>query len=139
MVGMTPDPSDHDKVAKATEAAASAMQPQTIPVNADVAPEAFVVVAPLPAVTHDDVTIQLLPGTLRIAARLRSAGPREYVLHEWDYGGFEREIALPAGFEGGLEASLVNGQLVVRVLRGPFSEQVAVHPHPNVREANGPS
>ena len=47
---MTPDESVHDKIAKATEATASTMQPQSFPVNAHIAPEAFVVVAPLAAV-----------------------------------------------------------------------------------------
>src|ERR1700689_1558411 len=122
---MTPDEPAHDKIAKATEAAASTMQPQSFPVNAHIAPEAFVVVAPLAAVRHDDVTIQLLDGTLRIGARLRSAGPGEYVLHEWAYGGYEREIAVPDGFGSGVEASLTNGQLVVRVLRGPFTQPIS--------------
>ena len=76
------------------------------------------------------MTIQLLDGTLRIAARLRSAGPREYVLHEWEYGGYEREIDVPDGFGSGVEASLTNGQLVVRVLRGPFTQQISTQPHP---------
>jgi HSP20 family molecular chaperone IbpA len=102
---------------------------QWFPVNAHEAPEALVVVAPLPAVMPSDVTIELGPSTLRISSRLRSSGPREYVLHEWEYGGYEREIDLPEGFRGGLEASLTNGQLVVRVFRGPFTRQISVQPH----------
>ena len=43
---------------------------------------------------------------------------RDYLVNEWDYGGYERELDLPPGFGGGIEASLANGQLVVRVLRG---------------------
>jgi HSP20 family molecular chaperone IbpA len=126
---MTPEQSDVEKVKKATDATAETMQPQWLPVNAHEAPEAFVVVAPLAAVTPNDVTIELGEGTLRISARLRSSGPREYVLHEWEYGGYAREIEVPPGFGGGLEASLTNGQLVVRVLRGPFTHSVSVHPH----------
>src|SRR5271169_4040322 len=117
--------SDHETIAKATDVTASTMRPQWIPVNAHEAPEALVVVAPLPAVMPDDVTIELGPSTLRISARLRSSGPREYLLHEWEYGGYEREIDLPEGFRGGLEASLTNGQLVVRVLRGSFTGPVS--------------
>ena len=126
---MAPDGSTQEKTAEATDATASAMQPQWVPVNAHVAPEALVVVAPLPAVIPDDVTVELRPSTLRISARLRSSGPREYLLHEWEYGGYEREIDLPEGFRGGLQASLTNGQLVVRVLRGPFTGPVSMHPH----------
>ena len=126
---MTAQGSDREKIAKATDAMARTIQPQWFPVNAHEAPEALVVVAPLPAVMPDDVTIELGPSTLRISSRLRSSGPREYVLHEWEYGGYEREIDLPEGFRGGLDATLTNGQLVVRVLRGPFTRQVSVQPH----------
>ena len=121
--------SNHQKISKTTDATASTMRPQWFPVNAHEAPEALVVVAPLPAVVPSDVTTELGPSTLRISSRLRSSGPREYLLHEWEYGGYEREIDLPKGFRGGLEASLTNGQLVVRVLRGPFTRQVSVQPH----------
>jgi HSP20 family molecular chaperone IbpA len=138
---MAAEGSNQERVAKATDATGRAMQPQWVPVNAHAAPEALVVVAPLPAVTPDDVTIELHPSTLRISARLRSSGPREYLLHEWEYGGYEREIDLPEGFRGGLEASLTNGQLVVRVLRGPFTGPASVHPHdlPSERVAPGES
>jgi HSP20 family molecular chaperone IbpA len=127
---MTPDKNDSERIVRATDATAENMQPQWIPINAHEAPEALVVVAPLPAVMPDDVTIELSDGALRISARLRSSGPREYVQHEWEYGGYEREIDLPSGFGGGLEASLTNGQLVVRVLRGPFTQPLSVQPHP---------
>ena len=91
---------------------------QTVPVNIYEAPEALVVLAALPAVTPEDVTVELRPGTLRFWARLRSAGPRDYLVNEWDYGGYEREIELPDGYGSGVEATLSNGQLAVRVLRG---------------------
>ena len=97
------------------------MYPQPVPVNMYEATGALVVLAPLPAVTADDVKVELRPGTpatLRFWAHVRSAGPRESLVHEWEYGGYERELDLPAGFGGGLEATLNNGQLAIRVLRG---------------------
>ena len=97
------------------------MYPQPVPVNMYEASGALVVVAPLPAVTAGDVTVEVHPGdpaTLRFWAHLRSAGPRDFLVHEWEYGGYERQLALPAGFGGGIEATLNNGQLAVRVLRG---------------------
>ena len=94
------------------------MSPQRVPVNVHETGEALVIVAPLPAVTAKDVTVELRPGTVRFWAHLRSAGPRDYLVHEWHYGGYEREIDLPAGFGGGVEATLTNGQLAIRVLRG---------------------
>jgi len=50
---MAPQESDHDKVATATDATADSMQMQWFPVNAHEAPEAFVVVAPLPGCPSD--------------------------------------------------------------------------------------
>lgn len=101
------------------------MRPQRVPVNAYEAPEAFVVVAPLPAVTAQDVTIDLTEGTLRFWAELRSAGPRDFTIHEWEYGGYERELQLPDGYGAGLEATLSNGQLAIRVLKGePTSHRI---------------
>jgi HSP20 family molecular chaperone IbpA len=55
---------------------------------------------------------------VRFWAHLRSAAPREYLVHEWDYGGYEREVELPAGYGRAVEASLGKGQLAIRVLRG---------------------
>ena len=63
--------------------------------------------------------------------RLRSAGPREYAIHEWEYGGYERSVETPDGFGSGVEASLANGQLVVRVLRGDFTVNQRIHPTSN--------
>jgi HSP20 family molecular chaperone IbpA len=88
-----------------------------------------VIVAPLPAVTADDVTIELRAGRLRFWAHLRSAGPREYLVHEWEYGGYEREIDIPHGYGSGLESSLANGQLAIRVLRGDPCGDMTVKPN----------
>jgi HSP20 family molecular chaperone IbpA len=115
-------------VRDATTATEREMRPQTIPVNAFETNEAMVVVAPLPAVTADDVTIELRPGSLRFWAHLRSAAPRDYLVHEWDYGGYERELELPPGYGGGVEAALGNGQLAIRVLRGEATGVQKVKP-----------
>jgi HSP20 family molecular chaperone IbpA len=120
----------HDQVAEATAATEATMRPQSVPVNVYETPGALVVLAPLPAVTAKDVTIEVRPGTLRFWARLRSAGPRAYLVHEWDYGGYEREIDLPAGYGQGLEATLTNGQLAIRVLRGDNTAPLSMQPAP---------
>lgn len=101
------------------------MYPQSVPVNVYEATEALVVVAPFPAVTADDVTVEVHrgdPATLRFWAHVRSAPPRDFLVHEWEYGGYERVLDLPAGFGSGVEATLNNGQLAVRVLRGDAVE-----------------
>jgi HSP20 family molecular chaperone IbpA len=117
-----------DEVAGSTAATESVMKPQSVPVNVYETSKALVVVAPLPAVVPSDVTVELRPGSVRFWARLRSAGPREYLLHEWEYGCYEREIDLPAGWGGGVEASLANGQLVVRVARGEPAVTSTIQP-----------
>lgn len=107
------------------------MRAQSVPVNVYETSAALVVVAPLPAVTAEDVTIELRDDhTLRFWAHLRSEGPREYLVREWSYGGYEREVPLPEGYGAGVEASLANGQLAVRVLRGDFAGAATVKPTP---------
>ena len=68
------------------------------------------------------------PGSLRFWAHLRSAAPRDYLLDEWDYGGYERELDIPDGFGEGIEATLVNGQLVIRLLRGAYVCDIKAQP-----------
>jgi HSP20 family molecular chaperone IbpA len=126
--GMASDQPTHEEVVEATAATERTMRPQRVPVNVYETTGALVVVAPLPAVTAQDVTVELRPGTLRFWAHLRSAAPREYLSHEWEYGGYERELDLPDGYGSSVEASLANGQLAIRVLRGSTADLVSVKP-----------
>ena len=125
---MTSQQPSHREVLAATAAAEATMRPQRVPVNIYETSSALVIVAPLPAVTVDDVTVELRPGRLRFWAHLRSAAPRDHLVKEWDYGGYEREIDLPDGYGSGVEASLANGQLAIRVLRGEPGESVSITP-----------
>jgi HSP20 family molecular chaperone IbpA len=127
--GMPNDKRNHQVVVEATAATERTMRPQRVPVNVYETTAALVIISPLPAVTAQDVTIELHPGTLRFWANLRSAPPREYLTHEWEYGGFEREVELPEGYGGDVEASLANGQLAIRVLRGRTDELVSIKPN----------
>jgi HSP20 family molecular chaperone IbpA len=117
-----------DEVRSSTAETARSMTPQRVPVNSYETPGAYVVVAPLPAVTESDVTVELTADGLCFSAELRSAGLREYVLHEWEYGGYERHVEIPTGFGSDVEATLSNGQLVVRVLKGAFREPRRISP-----------
>jgi HSP20 family molecular chaperone IbpA len=126
--GMTNEQASHGDVVASTEAVEASMTPQRVPVNAHETSEALVIVAPLPAVTAKDVTVELKPGSIRFWSHVRSAGPRDYLIHEWHYGGYEREVELPAGFGAGVEATLTNGQLVIRVRRGEPST-LTIQPH----------
>ena len=125
---MTNEQPSHQEVVDATTEAELTMRSQPVPVNMYEATGAVVVIAPLPAVTPDDVTIELRDNVLRFWARLRSAAPRDYLLCEWDYGGYEREVQVPAGYGSGLEASMRNGQLAIRVLKGAPTDALCVKP-----------
>ena len=118
----------HEEVVEATADAEATRPPQSVPINVYEATGALVILAPVPAVQPGDVTVELRPGLVRFRARVRSAGSRQYLVNEWDYGGYEREIELPDGFGSGIEASLTNGQLAIRVLRGEPTAELTVSP-----------
>lgn len=121
----------HDDVAQSTIETEAVMAPQSVPVNVYEAKEAVVIVAPMPAVVSTDVRVELHPGDpacVRFWAHVRSSGTRQYLLKEWEYGGYERQLDLPAGYGARLEATLNNGQLVVRVHRGTSSERLDITP-----------
>jgi HSP20 family molecular chaperone IbpA len=115
-------------VTNATDVADAQVAPQHVPVNMYEAGDAVVIVAPLPAVQPDDVTIDITPGRVRLAAHLRSAAPKDYLLHEWHYGLYEREVPLPEGFGADAQATLANGQLALRILRGDPSGHLTIQP-----------
>jgi len=125
---VTNEQPSHQEVVDATTEAELTMRSQLVPVNMYEATGAVVVIAPLPAVTPDDVTIELRDNILRFWAHLRSAAPRDYILCEWDYGGYEREVEVPSGYGSGLEASMRNGQLAIRVLKGAPTDTLCVKP-----------
>jgi len=128
---MTDSPSMNQaaQVHDATDRAEAAEAPQHIPVNVYETSEAIVIVAPLPAVQSEDVTITVDTGQVTIKAAVRSAAPKDYLVEEWRYGGYERTVDLPEGYGGDATASLANGQLALRVLKGPESGRRTVTPN----------
>lgn len=89
-----------------------------VPVNVYESDNALVIVAPLPGVMPDDVAVTIEPGRVTITADMRSPAPKEYLLHEWHYGPFERTLDVPEGYGGDAKASFGNGQLAVSIGRG---------------------
>jgi HSP20 family molecular chaperone IbpA len=123
------DQSTQQQVKEATAATEATMATQQVPVNVYESSGALVILAPLPAVQAEDVHVELREqGCLRFWASLRSAGPRDYLVKEWEYGGFEREVDVPAGYGSGVEATLTRGQLAIRVLKGDFTGEIKVQP-----------
>jgi HSP20 family molecular chaperone IbpA len=94
---MPTDRTSHEVVVEATAQTERTMRAQRVPVNVYETTAALVVVSPLPAVTAADVTIELRPGSLRFWAHLRSAAPRDYLAHEWEYGGSSAKSRCPRG------------------------------------------
>ena len=92
--------------------------PQHLPVNMYEASDAVVVIAPMPGVMADDLHVAVEGGSLVIKADCRTEAPKDYLLHEWHYGPYERTLELPEGYGGGGEGSFANGQLALRILKG---------------------
>ena len=99
-----------------------------MPVNVYEADGAVVIVAPLPGVMPDDVTVDVAPGQVTIHADMRSPAPKDYLIHEWHYGPFERTVEVPAGFGAEVRASFGNGQLAVSLTRGDPTGPTTVQP-----------
>lgn len=109
---------------------AAAGQPQQVPVNMYEAEQAIVLVAPLPGVMADDISVVVEGTTVTIAADLRTKAVKDYLLHEWHYGPYERSIDLPDGFGGTAEATFANGQLALRIERGDGASRRSVEISP---------
>ena len=103
--------------ARVSEAVEIAGNPQHVPVIMYEAEGALVIVAPLPGVMADDVEITVDPRRVRISAAMRTAAPKDYLLHEWHYGPYERVVDIPDGYPGEVTARFGNGQLALRVAR----------------------
>ena len=65
---------------------------------------------------------------MTIEAAMRTAAPKRYLVHEWHYGPYRRELELPKGFGASATASFGNGQLAVHLSRGDPTEPYRVGP-----------
>jgi len=92
---------------------------QPIPVNIYETTGALVVVAPLPAVMADDIELTLEPGRLTIYAAMRTPAPKDYLVHEWQYGPYQRTLEIPEDVGAEVNATHGNGQLAVSLGKGP--------------------
>lgn len=94
------------------------VEEQYISLNAYETDNALVVVAPMPGVMPDDVEITLEGDCLELRAELRSDAPKDYLIHEWDYGAYRRAERIAEGYGEPITATLGKGQLVVSLTRG---------------------
>jgi HSP20 family protein len=109
-----------------TGTAAAEGTPQHVPVNVYEAERALVIVAPLPGVMADDVSVVVEGRSATISAAMRTTAEKDYLVHEWHYGPYERTVDLPEGFGGTAEASFANGQLALRIERGEGGDRQTV-------------
>ena len=66
-----------------------------------------------------------------LEARLRTDAPKDYVVHEWDYGGYRRSEPIAEGYGAPVTAHMGNGQLVVTLTRDgsrPAGDRIVVTP-----------
>ncbi|MBV8986755.1 MAG: Hsp20/alpha crystallin family protein [Acidimicrobiia bacterium] len=110
------------------EAVDAATHPQKPPVNLYETDEALVAVAALPGVMADDIEITVEPRRLTITAAMRTAAPKQYLLHEWTYGPYAREVEIPDDFGAQVTASFGNGQLAIQLGRGTPDGRVTAKP-----------
>jgi HSP20 family protein len=109
---------------------------QPFPVNAYETTGALVIVAALPGVMPDDIELVLEPGRLSITAAMRTPAPKDYLLHEWHYGPFQRTVEIPEDVGREVHATHGNGQLAVSLAKGaparrePTTFRPAPHPVP---------
>lgn len=125
-------PPDDDLMATGGGDRAAGGRAQQVPVNMYEAERAVVVVAPLPGVMAEDITVTVDDRVLTIAADLRTKAPKDYLLHEWHYGPYERTVELPEGFGGTAQATFGNGQLALRVERGEGGGRRSVQVDPSL-------
>ena len=103
---------------------------QPVPVNVYETTGALVIVAPLPGVMAVDIEVELEPGRVQIRAGMRTAAPKDYLVHEWHYGPFERTVEIPEDFGREAHATFGNGQLALSLSRGDPETPGPVTVHP---------
>ncbi len=86
-----------------------------LPVNVFEADQEVVVVAPMPGIEPEDITVRLDGATLRLAAGRRGEeASKRYLHHEWSYGPYERSVEIPTPVDGrAANVTFGNGILTV--------------------------
>ena len=101
-------------------------EPRRVPVNMYETEGSLVLVAPLPGVMADDIEVRVGAGQVHITAAQRAPAAKDYRLHEWHYGPYERMVGIPKGFGKSATATFGNGQLALRIERGDSGPETLV-------------
>jgi HSP20 family protein len=94
-----------------------------IPVNIYENERELMVVAPMPGVAPEDISVDVTgDGRLIVRARMHGSGQEriDYLLREWSYGPFERTVELPRRVDAS-RANLAfgNGVLTITLPKAP--------------------
>ena len=60
--------------------------------------------------------------------KIRHGSEKGYLLHEWHYGPYRREVEIPDGFGAQVTATFGNGQLAMQLGRGRPDGRVVAKP-----------
>ncbi|HEX6139469.1 MAG TPA: Hsp20/alpha crystallin family protein [Candidatus Limnocylindria bacterium] len=94
-----------------------------IPVNIFENERELMVVAPMPGVAPEDISVDVMDdGQMTLRARMHGEGQEriEYLLREWSYGPFERTVELPRAVDASrANLSFGNGVLAVTFPKAP--------------------
>ena len=77
-------------------------EPTAVPINLFENDRELMVVAPMPGVAPEDISIDVLDdGRLTLRSRMHGEGQERirYLLREWSYGPYERTIELPCAVD----------------------------------------
>lgn len=88
-----------------------------IPVNIYENERELMVVAPMPGIAAEDISIEVTPdGSMTLQAQMHGAGQERisYLLREWSYGPFARTVQLPCAVDA-TRANLAYGNGVLTV------------------------
>lgn len=88
-----------------------------IPVNIYENERELMLVAPMPGVAPEDISVDVTPDeSLTLRARMHGQGQEriEYLLREWSYGPFERTVQLPRSVDAS-RANLAFGNGVLTI------------------------
>lgn len=91
--------------------------PTAIPINMYENERELLVVAPMPGVATEDISVDVTAdGSLTLRAKMHGEGQEriDYLLREWSYGPFERTIELPCCVDAS-RANLAFGNGVLSV------------------------
>ena len=91
--------------------------PTAVPINLFENDRELMVVAPMPGVAPEDISVDVLDdGRLTVRARMHGEGQERirYLVREWSYGPYERTIELPCAVDA-MRANVAYGNGVLSI------------------------